>query len=230
MLRFLSKGAPKALLTAIKTQIVLAAGTAIIGKVGIDQTTPGTTNGVQVVAALPAGTALIGKVGIDQTTPGTTNKVQAGATVTVSSTPTLSAPGAYVTGDYVGTTTSPASFGSVVPVSGGSCVLESVTITDKVATTPSVAFELWLFDRTFTAPTDNVAWAISDADQLNCLAVIPIAAGDWYPNGNGNVASVGGIGKVLTCNATSIFYGLVIRGGRTFADGDLTLKLGVLQD
>lgn len=73
---------------SLATAPVLVAGTAIIGKVGIDQTTPGTTNGVQVNAALPAGTnvighvindastALIGKVGIDQTTPGTTNAVQ----------------------------------------------------------------------------------------------------------------------------------------------------------
>lgn len=43
--------------------------------VGIDQTTPGTTNRVDVGAALPAGTNLLGKVGIDQTTPGTTNGV-----------------------------------------------------------------------------------------------------------------------------------------------------------
>jgi hypothetical protein len=40
----------------------LSAGSAIIGKVGIDQTTPGTTNGVQVVAALPSGTNLLGTV------------------------------------------------------------------------------------------------------------------------------------------------------------------------
>jgi hypothetical protein len=53
----------------------LIAGSAIIGQVGIDQTTPGTTNGVQVNAALPAGTNLLGKFGIDQTTPGTTNQV-----------------------------------------------------------------------------------------------------------------------------------------------------------
>lgn len=46
----------------ILSLVVLAAGTNIIGKVGIDQTTPGTTNGVQVNAALPAGTALLGKV------------------------------------------------------------------------------------------------------------------------------------------------------------------------
>jgi len=57
----------------------ITAGSNIIGKMGIDQTTPGTTNGVQVNAALPAGTNLMGKVGIDQTTPGTTNGVQVNA-------------------------------------------------------------------------------------------------------------------------------------------------------
>lgn len=40
----------------------LSAGSAIVGKVGIDQTTPGTTNGVQVNAALPAGANAIGKL------------------------------------------------------------------------------------------------------------------------------------------------------------------------
>jgi len=47
---------------SIATAPVLVAGSAIIGKVGIDQTTPGTTNGVQVNAALPAGTNAIGKL------------------------------------------------------------------------------------------------------------------------------------------------------------------------
>ncbi len=59
--------------------VLLQAGTAIAGKFGIDQTTPGTTNGVQVNAALPAGSNVIGKFGIDQTTPGTTNGVQVNA-------------------------------------------------------------------------------------------------------------------------------------------------------
>jgi hypothetical protein len=40
----------------------IPAGASIIGKVGIDQTTPGTTNGVQVNAALPTGTNTIGSV------------------------------------------------------------------------------------------------------------------------------------------------------------------------
>lgn len=48
-------------------KVGLNAGSAIVGKVGIDQTTPGTTNGVQVNAALPAGTNLIGNVGHGKT-------------------------------------------------------------------------------------------------------------------------------------------------------------------
>lgn len=42
--------------------VTVSAGSAIIGKVGIDQTTPGTTNGVQINAALPTGANAIGKL------------------------------------------------------------------------------------------------------------------------------------------------------------------------
>jgi hypothetical protein len=63
----------------VLTLPALVAGTAIIGKVGIDQTTPGTTNKVSIgsdgTITLLAGTAIAGKFGIDQTTPGTTNNV-----------------------------------------------------------------------------------------------------------------------------------------------------------
>ena len=59
-------------------RLVLAANPSIIiGKVGIDQTTPGTTNKVSIGTdgVLASGSSIIGKVGIDQTTPGTTNGV-----------------------------------------------------------------------------------------------------------------------------------------------------------
>lgn len=83
-------------LASIDTKVgsAVPAGTAIIGKVGIDQTTPGTTNGVALVGVNGA-TALAGNgvtgtgsarvtvasdntpfaIKIDQTTPGTTNGV-----------------------------------------------------------------------------------------------------------------------------------------------------------
>ena len=85
--------------------IVLAAGTNLIGKVGLDQTTPGTTNKVTVGAdvvhviadsgvvtsvtaitnALPVGANVIGKTSIDQTTPGTTDSVTIKASVGIGS-------------------------------------------------------------------------------------------------------------------------------------------------
>ncbi len=55
-------------------QPVILAGsivTGVIGAVSIDQTTPGVTNGVQVVAALPAGTNNIGDVDVLSVIPGT---------------------------------------------------------------------------------------------------------------------------------------------------------------
>lgn len=68
--------------TAVNTgAVVLAAGAAIAGKVGIDQTTPGTTNLVQVGGSLPAGTAYVGKVRL---TDGTNDAVvETPATFTV---------------------------------------------------------------------------------------------------------------------------------------------------
>lgn len=56
----------------------IVAGTALVGKVGIDQTTDGTTNAVHLLA----GTAIVGKFGIDQTTDGTTNLVRLAAETT----------------------------------------------------------------------------------------------------------------------------------------------------
>jgi len=58
-------------LKALLTGIVLAAGTNLIGKVGIDQTTPGTTN--KVVADINGVTLVSGKVPVDLTLTGDTS-------------------------------------------------------------------------------------------------------------------------------------------------------------
>lgn len=62
----------------VTTLPALVAGSAIIGKVGIDQTTPGTTNGVQINAALPAGGNTIGAV-TQASGPWTSNVTQFGS-------------------------------------------------------------------------------------------------------------------------------------------------------
>uniref|UniRef100_A0A6M3KCA3 Uncharacterized protein n=1 Tax=viral metagenome TaxID=1070528 RepID=A0A6M3KCA3_9ZZZZ len=59
----------------------IAAGTNLIGKVGIDQATANANE--VVVKSITAGSNLIGKFGIDQTTPGTTNAVAVTAVKTI---------------------------------------------------------------------------------------------------------------------------------------------------
>jgi hypothetical protein len=71
----------------------IPAGSAIIGKVGIDQTTPGTTNGVQ----LNAGTALIGNVGATVTPAGATQITASATGTTAATTATLAGTGGKTT-------------------------------------------------------------------------------------------------------------------------------------
>lgn len=99
--------------------IGLLAGAAIIGKVGIDQTTPGTTNGVQVNAALPAGSNVIGHVIADS-----------GSTTAVTGTVSTSevAPTAIFNGKVTVTTAG-------TRVSLGSQAIKSVTIKAAIANT-----------------------------------------------------------------------------------------------
>ena len=103
----------------------LPAGAALLGKTGIDQTTPGTTNGVQVVAALPAGTNLLGKTGIDQTTPGTTNGVQVVAAIPA---------GANVVGKFGIDQTTPGTT-NAVQLTAGAAVIGALTANQSTNTT-----------------------------------------------------------------------------------------------
>ena len=59
--------------------VVLGAGTAAIGKLAANSGVDIGDVDVTSLPATPAGTNLMGKVGIDQTTPGTTNKVSLGS-------------------------------------------------------------------------------------------------------------------------------------------------------
>jgi len=146
-------------------------------------------------------------------------------------TPTLSVAGAYVTGDYVGQSTTPQSFAGAVRVAGSTGVIQSITIVTKTtASFASANMELWLFDQTLTVPTDNAAWSITDADALKCLGVIPISGNNWFASAANQVYTAGGLGVTIKPVSTTLFYALVIRGSYTFAAGNLQIQLGILQD
>ncbi len=173
--------------------------------------------GVKISDAIPAGEAVIGKV--------------VGVSALVTSAVVFTDTNARATGDYCGTDTAPQSFANAVRVSGGTGIIKSVRITDYT-TTAAVDMELWLFSATFTAPADNAAWTVSDAEALTCLGVIPLPASKWYASGANKVFSDDTLGLVIKPAATSLFYALVARGTTpawTTAAG-LQLALGILQD
>lgn len=202
----------------LDTNTTLAAGSAIIGTVKIDQTTPGTTNGVVINSGTvtTVSTLTSGNVG--------------GFTTLATSNIVMSVAGAYATGDYIGTTTTPQSFTNVVRTSGGTGIIKSIRITDKVVTT-AVTMELWLFSATFTAPTDNAAWTCTDAEALTCLGVIPIDSTKWYLGTVNKIYTDDTLSIVIKPAATSLFYALVARGATpTWASLDLEIGLGILQD
>lgn len=171
---------------------------------------------VDVGTALPAGTAVVGKVGIDQTTDGTTNKVQArnathgdfqvNATVQLADTDvsatnpvpvksvqtivsaTVTRPAdtnAYAANDVLSnSTSSPAilSFLGVASANGGKGQVTGGTMVIDAASTPSI--RLLLFDGAApTAINDNAAFAPSDADAAKCIGWLDF---DTYQAGSGN--------------------------------------------
>lgn len=153
-----------------------------------------------------------------------------GKTALPSSTVVMSVAGAYATGDYIGTSATPQAFTEVVTTNGGTGIIKSINIIDKNTTT-AVALELWLFASTFVSPTDNGAWAITDAEALTCLGVIPIVTTKWYASSNNKIYTDDTLAIVIKPSVKSLFYALVARGSTpTWTSGDLTISLGILQD
>jgi len=88
------------------------------------------------------------------------------------------------------------------------------------------AVDLYLFDRSVTFGTDNVAPSISDADALFALPKVPFPFPDDL--GANRQASIDSIGLPVKANASGTIYGwLVTRSGHTFfgSTGDLQVGL-----
>lgn len=159
----------------------------------------------------------------------TQNGKTGGITELVTSTVVMSVAGAYATGDYMGTSTSPQYFADATKtVNTG--IIKSIFISDKI-TTANVSMELWIFSTTFVAPTDNAPWAITDAEALLVQAVIPISTSGWYASSNNQVYFDGTLSIPIKTVNKNLYYALVSRGTTpAFTSGDLTIGLGILED
>jgi len=149
-----------------------------------------------------------------------------GITITVS--PVLTVAGAYIAGDFVGTSATALIFANAARVAGGSGVIKSAMLID--AALQSIACELWLFDTNVAPPADNAAWTISDAHAATCIGVIPFST--YYASALNSVSNGvvpnGGIG--FSAVATTIWGALVTRGAPTYATLNLTVRLNIMQD
>lgn len=151
-----------------------------------------------------------------------------GNTAEIDVVPTLTVHATYVSGDYVGTSSSPMTFTGASRINNYTGTILSAVLIDYAL--QSVACELWLFDTAITPPADSAAWSISDADCARCIGVIPFST--YYASALNSVSFAQGVGigfKTLSAS-TSIYGCLVTRGAPTYASGDLTVRLTIIQD
>lgn len=145
--------------------------------------------------------------------------------VPIQQTPAISNAAIYAAKDAVGALLT---FANAARVSGGSITVQSVQIADKGQ--QMAALDLVLFDRTFTAPTDNAIFAPTDAEVLTCRGVISFYASDYVDFSTNSVANkIVGLDMVL--NGTDLFGVLVARGTPTYTStSDIVVTVTVSQD
>lgn len=136
-----------------------------------------------VTATLAAGSAIIGTVGIDQTTPGTTDAVTAkglGKTVSVDKTRPADT-NVYAAGDVIADATSGGvsvlTFTSVARATGGSGYIMGGVLISSASPATHLDAELWLFDTAIAAGNDNAAFAPTDAEMKTLIGVMEFAVG-----------------------------------------------------
>lgn len=146
--------------------------------------------------------------------------------IRLTATPTVSTTPAYTAKDAVGGLLT---FASAARSSGGSIVIEALSIVDKSQQMPQL--DLVLFDRTFTASTDNAIFNPSDADLANVLGVISVVTADWKDFSTNSLATKTGLLFPVLLNGTSLFGQLVTRSTQTFvATTDIIVILHVRQN
>lgn len=146
--------------------------------------------------------------------------------VRIQLTPTVSASSIYAAKDAVGGLLT---FTNAVRASGGSGVIETVTIEDKGQ--QMAWLDLVLFAASIGAPTDNNIFAPSDAELLDCVGTISIYSGDYADFSTNSIATKNNVGLEFVLSGTSLYGALVARGTPTYTGtSDIIVTLTILQD
>lgn len=177
--------------------------------------------------ALPAGEAFIGHVG--------------GVSTRVSS--TLTRPSdtiAYVSGDIIASSTSAPvvqTIAGCARVNGGTGLIVNASLIDLANQATAGVFEAWVFSAAHTLSNDNAAFAPSNSDLSNLVAVIPFATSYVGLSGSGAAGNraylADPVSRVYKCGAgsTALYWALVVRNAYTPISAEaFTLTMSLAQD
>lgn len=151
-----------------------------------------------------------------------------GYTKNISITPTVSASPAYTAGDAIG---GKQTLTSAMRTSGGTAILESITLIDKA--NQSSALEILIFDSDPSAATitDNTAFVFS-TDISKLIARISVATSDYVSINSTAIAQLKGLGIALTASGSANLYAAVVAVGTPdlASTSDYIFNYGFLQD
>lgn len=172
-----------------------------------------------LVDALPAGTNLLGKIGIDQTTPGTTDAVwvkSQGHLATVTTTRPNDTT-AYTAGDALGDTNGSAilEFTNMARTSGGNIMITSASMRVDLSSIPSgmAGLKLHLFSSSPTAVADNAVWDLVANDRDKYMGYVQLGTPAKF--GSTLFVESNSINKHIQLTGTSIFCIPVLDAGFT---------------
>lgn len=174
---------------------------------------------------LGAGSALVGKVGIDQTTPGTTDSVTV-KTQAYTSPATITRPAnqtPYTANDVLG---GAITFASAGPSAGGDLLITSVELEADIAAIPAgmTTFSLYLYNVTPpSAVADNGAFDLAAGDRASFIGKIVIGAP--VDEGSTLYYRADNVNAHIKTASGSVFGYLVTSGGFTPAANSEVYKV-----
>lgn len=127
---------------------------------------------------------------------------------------------AYTAGDVVSDTPGTRfTFTGLPKYVGEGALLQTAVVIDSVLAATPPDLELWLFDADIAAIADNAAFAPTDAELLNLVAIVPLATAS-FKKGTVNQACVSqNIGASF--KADTLYGVLVVRNAYTPASGEV---------
>jgi hypothetical protein len=168
-----------------------------------------------------------GSVGVSSIGPGESHLGEIGGnTLPIIVTPTITA-GGYSANDIIGGKIAIANAGRV---SGGSGLIQSITVIDKAKIAAELEFYLFSADLAGTY-ADNAAEAISAADALLNIGHAIILASDYKTLANYSIATIANVGLPYKCGVTSLYLIVRTTAGITYAaTSNLQFRFGLLRD